>query len=716
MAAADSSRGHPAIAIGYVLASVLLIRALGGQLLLMATVALLVTLGIVLGRRIAGSPPSNPETLPKEAPEPQRRLAGEVPPKPSSTEGPDPLHILERASKIVGLGLTVTDREGRIRFINSVEARRLDSKAEDLLGQTAPWVPQAPTTRSSLSKILLETEETQTPSDSPPALDVRVYSRSIRGQDGVPRWRLTLREDISRQLALEDHLKRRDQILWAVELAAERFLANPSWSSSLPEVLGALAEATQTREARLLTDLSLEVQATILAHLGGRPLSPEKTDDHPHIFQPRLGPLKTGTLGALPSDLRESLGFPETGSYVLLPLTNLGYLCLDSPEEGRSWTRAEMDALRAAGRMLGAALLRQKAEGLLFQREERFRTLLDVVSDPIASFDEEDHFTYVNRAFTSLLGYHLGNLLPRTLEDLLLEEDRPVYRERLESLRHAGQGSEKISVLTLRSQAGEEIPLECRLELRATEAGPPLLRAAFRDRRTEKAAQRVRRQFVSLVHHELKTPLTSILAAARLLESEIAHSQGEEGQRLLEILRRNTQRLERLIGKLLDLQRLSLGEMSYQLETFALSPLLEEAILARRADAGRRGHSIHFEPSPGLLVFADREKLLHVLDELLENACKFSWDGTPIRLELEREESHVWVHVLDEGPGLPEGTESELATGVPQTSGETMRHRQGAGIGLTLVKELVEGMGGRLLFDSRLGQGTRASVSLPSTA
>jgi PAS domain S-box-containing protein len=615
----------------------------------------------------------------------------------------------------MSLGVTVTDFDGKILYINPADARRQDATTEELLGQSAPWVFPGEDPQLTQSGVL-QPWERETITEGPENLCLRVLSQTVRDESGVPFALLTLREDISRQRALESALERRDRILRAVEMAAERFLADPSWESSLPDVLSTLAEATRTHRVRLVKDLESATTAA-LGSLGEQfPSQSTGVGEHENwFFQPRLGPTSTGRLAQMSSGLRRALDFPDVGSYVMIPLQGLGCLCLEDPEVARFWTRPELDALRTATRMLGSAVLRRRAENLLMAREERLSTLLDTISDPIASFDSEDRFSYINRAFSNLLGYHLGNLAQRRLQDVVHEEDRDELAGLLTELR-SGRWSALSDPPTLvfLSADGGEIPLACHFETQPSAEGSMKYRGIFQDRRTEQAANRVRRQFISLVHHELKTPLTSILGASRLLESEFSGVKGSDSERLFEILNRNTHRLGRLIEKLLDLQRLSLGQMHYQLEYFEVQPLLDEAVMGKSSTALRANHQVLGGLSPGIFVYADREKCLHALDELLDNACRFAWEGTEIRLELECQGNEVLIHVEDEGPGFSSGAIEDFLLGIPQVQVDTQHHSQGGGIGLTLTKELVEGMGGKLVVDSRPGEGAKVTIRLPA--
>ena len=509
--------------------------------------------------------------------------------------------------------------------------------------------------------------------------------------------------------AVEERAEQHLRMLRAVELAAERLLADPFWETSLQQVLQALAEATGTRRAHFLT----EYEILGLAPPQSAAVAETPAEGQHWLFQPRLGTLQTGSLDQLPAAFAESLDFPRQGSYALLPLAELGYLCLESTELHRPWPQHQIELLQTTGRMLGATLLRRRAEHLLMQREERFRTLLDSVSDPIAGFDPNDRFCFVNRAFTDLLGYSLATVSDLRLTDLVQADDRPCLEE-LIALQHqpASPPPDDTPTLNFVTAEGNPLPLECHLERTPRDVDGVTYRGIFHDRRHERLVQNLQRQFVSLVHHELKTPLTSIVGAVRLLEAEDGLKR-PEAPRLLDILHRNTNHLEQLIGKLLDLQHLSLGQTSYEIKAIEARPLLDTVAEAWRKTADAKANKIRISGDSGLYAQADSQKLFRAIEELLEMACRFAWTGSEVHLALESQNNDLRLSVSHQGPGLPSGVLDDLYLGVSQEEADTMHPGQRIGIGLTLAKQLVEGMAGRLEIHNRQGEGVRITIQLP---
>ncbi len=219
----------------------------------------------------------------------------------------------------------------------------------------------------------------------------------------------------------------------------------------------------------------------------------------------------------------------------------------------------------------------------------------------------------------------------------------------------------------------------------------------------------IRDEFASLVHHELKTPLSSILGATCLLESELEDLADPACLHLLDILKRNTRRLQQLLENLLDLQRITAGQMTYQLERLELLPLLDEVATLDETTRGL----LRFEPvrAGRAVVYADRRKLVRAVIELLDNIRGLTLGGTAIRLRIEQRTEHVLLHLDDEALGSQPASDS-----VAESTGKQLRQPRAAeraSIGLALAKELVAGMGGEISMNG--GEGRHLTLRLPSS-
>lgn len=231
------------------------------------------------------------------------------------------------------------------------------------------------------------------------------------------------------------------------------------------------------------------------------------------------------------------------------------------------------------------------------------------------------------------------------------------------------------------------------------------------------AAVRLRDEFLSIASHELRTPLTSLLGYVQLLERRTLRNgeASEREQRAMRVIADQVVRLNKMISSLLDVSRLQSGQFSLQ-----LAPVDLRAIAVRAVDELRPaldGHTAQVVEDTGpLLVMADELRLHQVLQNLLQNAAKYSPAGGSIDVQLGREGEWASLTVSDQGIGIPSEAMPFLFTRFFRAANAEERKISGIGLGLYVVHEIVELHGGRIEVDSRLGQGSAFRICLPLAA
>jgi len=220
----------------------------------------------------------------------------------------------------------------------------------------------------------------------------------------------------------------------------------------------------------------------------------------------------------------------------------------------------------------------------------------------------------------------------------------------------------------------------------------------------QKRMESLKNDFISVISHEVRTPLTSIHGALNLLKSGLGGELNPQGQRLLDAAYRNSQRLVRLVNDLLDLQRIESGTMTFNLRPVDLRSLLEQAIEASQAHAGQLGIKLVLQGAPpGARVRVDSDRMMQVMTNLLSNAAKFSPQGETVVVEANRRTGGVRVGVTDHGPGVPEEFHGRIFQKFAQAASSD---RGGSGLGLSITKAIVEHMSGHVGFESEPGRTT----------
>jgi two-component system sensor histidine kinase KdpD len=243
--------------------------------------------------------------------------------------------------------------------------------------------------------------------------------------------------------------------------------------------------------------------------------------------------------------------------------------------------------------------------------------------------------------------------------------------------------------------------------------------AAERDRLNKEATEseilrrtdQLRTALLNAVSHDLRTPLATIIASAGSLRQQDVSWTEEERQAFAQAIEEEAERLNRLVGNLLDLSRIEGGSLRPQKSWHDLGLLVDD--VARRLAGVTSGHRMVVDVVADLPpVFLDAVEIDEVLSNLVENAAKYSPAGTEISIDVRREGEAVRMVVADRGSGIPAASLPHLFDPFYRVMDGQARP-QGLGLGLAIVKGLVEAHGGRVRAENRGGGGARFIVTLP---
>jgi signal transduction histidine kinase len=221
-------------------------------------------------------------------------------------------------------------------------------------------------------------------------------------------------------------------------------------------------------------------------------------------------------------------------------------------------------------------------------------------------------------------------------------------------------------------------------------------------------------QFLSVVSHELKTPLTTIKGLNDLASRRI--KRGAPTPKVLENLQgvaHQVQRMEALIGDLLDIRRLETGTLPLVLASIDLTVVVSEACERAQSMTDRHTLRVEADRTQPLLVEADRGRIEQVLDNLLSNAIKYSPNGGTITLHLARVADQAVLRVHDEGIGIPEAGREHLFERFYRGANVQASQYGGLGIGLALSHEILNRHGGTLVLEATSARGSTFRISLP---
>jgi len=339
--------------------------------------------------------------------------------------------------------------------------------------------------------------------------------------------------------------------------------------------------------------------------------------------------------------------------------------------------------------------------------------VLETMGECLVVTGPDGTITRVNSAVCSLSGVGEDELLGQNCRDLF----------------RAPEGH--MSLLDALGPDGSAYGLETELLARGGEAVPVLISVGAMEENPERArsyvvvaadiGERLRHEqqkdeFVTMIHHEVRAPLTAVRGAIGLLEGGVAGELGERGQELVKIALRNSERMGRLVNDILASRKLDSGRMAFHLEKIEMMPLIEQAIDSTSAYA--TNHKVRFELKeavPGSIVRVDPDRMIQVLTNVLSNAVRFSPTDGVVTVKASRRDQMLRVAVSDAGPGIPEDFRNHVFEAFARGEHDDWRHRSGTGLGMSISKGIIEELGGVITFETELGSGTTFFIDIPES-
>ena len=364
--------------------------------------------------------------------------------------------------------------------------------------------------------------------------------------------------------------------------------------------------------------------------------------------------------------------------------------------------------------------------------EIRYRRLFEAARDGILILDAATlKITDVNPFMTELLGYSRNEFLGKELWEIGLFSDKEASQRAFRQLQV--KGYLRYEDLPLQSTGGKVRQVEfvsnvyeedshqviqCNIRditdrKRAEEERKLLLESARAARAEADTANRVKDEFLATVSHELRTPLTSILGWSKLLASGNLDEQGSK--RAIETIVRNARAQTQLIDDLLDISRIITGKLRLDMHPLELGPMIEAVVDGVRPAADARNIHLQTELDPLISpASGDPDRIQQIIWNLLSNAIKFTPGGGCVAVRLERLHSYAEITISDTGQGIDPELLLHVFDRFRQADSSITRGHGGLGLGLSIVRQLVEMHGGTVTAESPgAGEGTVFKVILP---
>jgi PAS domain S-box-containing protein len=340
------------------------------------------------------------------------------------------------------------------------------------------------------------------------------------------------------------------------------------------------------------------------------------------------------------------------------------------------------------------------------------------VGEGIYGIDLEGRLTFINATGARALGYRPEQLAGRDIHDAIHHShaDGTPYSKITSPIL---LGMHRQETVRMRDEFfwradGTSIPVEYTASPLIEDGRISGMVVAFQDISERRRLEKMKDEFISTVSHELRTPLTSLRASLGLISSGSLDRRPEKQRQMVEMAISNCDRLVRLVNDILDFDMVEKGRLPLRRVPVEAVDLLRRAADVAYAPASQAQITFRIEAIPAQVI-ADEDRVLQVLNELVENAIKFSPPGTNIRLGAQPlGENEVVFVVEDQGQGIASDKIERIFERFHQGDASDSRALGGTGLGLALSRSIVEQHGGRIWAESAPGRGSRFLFTMPS--
>jgi len=588
-----------------------------------------------------------------------------------------------------------------IRLLGYSEQELIGKPVGEIMYLDAPSVNENILSNdSSLSERLMRCKDGR-------IIPVEIRTTIVYNEDSSPAYVQTIARDITERKASENSLKYHDRILAVINDAAARLLRSSNIEKEIPEILQLLGNATDLATCAIIkardrhhfehgVDVCFEWQ-------------------NPAVSNVDLQKITDFLLSKRSAKYRElfmdSKVFAENStdfapvSIAFIPILEAnhawGFIGILAPEIHAGWEPAQCDAIRTATNIVGAALQRQSSEERLRASEEHSRIILAALPDLIIRVDQ----------FGIILDYSA-------------RKDHPLYlqREKANGKKLSEIWNEEISwqiinasdekfVVSSHMRKEFKIPGNDKIyEAHLDSIGTNETLIVIRDISDQARLNQMKSDFINRASHELRTPLTTAILMCDLIQGD---GDPVEKAEYWQILASELNRQKGLIDRLLMAGRLESGKLILESEPLDLVPVLEESVLAVKSIAKKKNIKIEISEHPvPLMILGDKSGLQQVFINLINNATKFSPAGSIVKIDIFKTDDQVQISIIDQGLGIPAEDMPNLFEQFFRARNVTLAEIPGSGVGLYIVKSIIEELNGHIKVESEINKGTTFIITL----
>lgn len=360
----------------------------------------------------------------------------------------------------------------------------------------------------------------------------------------------------------------------------------------------------------------------------------------------------------------------------------------------------------------------------LTELRKKERALVENASEVICSVDKDMKFSAVNHACEGVLGYTVEELLGTRIAQIIQADDVDKTIAAMDETKN--QSEARLIENRILRKTGEPCDFSWSVQWSDVERS---YFCVVHDISERKELERLKKEFVDMVSHDLRAPLFSIQAFHQMLDSGVYGDLSTSGEEVLKLVDNDVTRLIDLVSGLIDIDRLESGSLELALEDLLVAEIFEDAknsvlsLAQSRAiklqisgETAGNGNSSSHSDFEELSVRADQKRIVQVVINLLSNAIKFSPPDSTILMTAELNKNFVRLCVTDRGRGIPETAAQTVFKRFEQVEVDDAKNHRGSGLGLAICKAIVEQHGGEIGVVSSVGNGSTFWFSLPHVA
>jgi two-component system phosphate regulon sensor histidine kinase PhoR len=363
--------------------------------------------------------------------------------------------------------------------------------------------------------------------------------------------------------------------------------------------------------------------------------------------------------------------------------------------------------------VVGKALKYTRALQDIADSRSRLRMVVNRLTDGVMTTDDQKRIVLANPAFQHLIGFHGENIIGQNTGDCISD---PVLDQMIEEALAMPLDTyvEITRELVFQEGTDERILSGHCTPFRGRTGQNLGTITVLHDITALKKIDQMKSDFVSMVSHEIRSPMNSLLMQLKIILDGLA---GEVTPKQREILERASGKmlsLTNMVSELLDLARIESGLITHEKEKLQLTDILKEQVRLHGAAAKQKNIDIHFEPHPALpQILANSQGIDEVFTNLVTNAIKYSPEGGAITISTGVENNYLVIKVSDTGFGIPAEDLAKIFTRFYRVRDKNTREIHGTGLGLAIVKSIIEAHHGSIKVDSEEGKGSTFTVCFP---